>query len=342
MGMELKNMVALVSRTGRHLQRYNKGHRQVVGCIPYRYRNDSQTSLEDEEDLEVLVISSQRKGKGMLFPKGGWESDESITDAALREAVEEAGVSGVIECALGKWNFKGQSHDASKEGYIFPLLVKEQLYFWPEKDIRQRIWMSVSEAKKVCQHWWMKEALDELVCRLRSPQRHVVKELEGCFVKYDNDTFLGVEDKTVVLKKCGPSVGYDTAATSRRDAMLAGLAGTGGPYRVGGSGDIQGVAQCVGDLSVSECQDCMSEAIERLKSDCGTANYGDMFLSKCYARYSTSGAHIYSKPPDGHDASSDHDEAEKTFAIIIGLLSGVALFIIFITFLRRVSRENGK
>ncbi|KAK4805000.1 hypothetical protein SAY86_004817 [Trapa natans] len=28
-------------------------------------------------------------------------------------------------------------------------------------------------------------------------------QLEGCYVKYDNSTFLGVEDKTVVLKKCG-------------------------------------------------------------------------------------------------------------------------------------------
>lgn len=29
--MELENMVALVSRTGRHLQRYDNGRRQVVG-----------------------------------------------------------------------------------------------------------------------------------------------------------------------------------------------------------------------------------------------------------------------------------------------------------------------
>ncbi|GER47077.1 Nudix hydrolase [Striga asiatica] len=69
--MELKNMVALVSRTGRHMQRYNfHGHRQVVGCIPYRYKSTLGTqSIVDEDDIEVLVITSQRKGKGMLFPK---------------------------------------------------------------------------------------------------------------------------------------------------------------------------------------------------------------------------------------------------------------------------------
>ncbi|KAK9271579.1 hypothetical protein L1049_001940 [Liquidambar formosana] len=163
-------------------------------------------------------------------------------------------------------------------------------------------------------------------------------QLQGCFVKYDNTTFIGVEDKTVVLKKCGPSIGYDTDAMSRRDAVLAGLSGAGGPYRVGGSGDVQGVAQCVGDLSASQCQDCMSEAIGRLKSECGTAFYGDMFLAKCYARYTTGGAHSY--PKEHNDSSSD--DAAKTFAIIIGLLAGVALIIIFLTFIRTRIEGGGK
>ncbi|KAI8017906.1 hypothetical protein LOK49_LG04G01503 [Camellia lanceoleosa] len=161
----------LVSRTGRHLQRYNKGCRQVVGCIPYRYRVTNQTSIEDEEIFEVLVISSQKKGKGMLFPKGGWEADESIKDAALRETEEEAGVLGTLERELGRWQFKSQSQDTYHEGYMFPLLVNKQLDFWPEKHVRQRLWMSATEAKEVCQHLWMKEALDVLVGRLSSAKQ---------------------------------------------------------------------------------------------------------------------------------------------------------------------------
>ncbi|PSS26778.1 Cysteine-rich repeat secretory protein like [Actinidia chinensis var. chinensis] len=162
-------------------------------------------------------------------------------------------------------------------------------------------------------------------------------QLQGCFVKYDNTSFLGVLDKTVVLKKCGPSIGYNVEAMGRRDAVLGSMGGASGPYRVGGSGDVQGVAQCVGDLSMSQCQDCLAEAIGRLKSDCGTAVYGDMFLGKCYARYSTNGAHVYSKS-DG----PSHGDSEKTFAIIIGLLAGVALLIIFLTFIRKIFGGNGK
>lgn len=32
--------------------------------------------------------------------QGGWENDESIEDAALRETVEEAGVVGIVEVKL--------------------------------------------------------------------------------------------------------------------------------------------------------------------------------------------------------------------------------------------------
>ncbi|XP_023550862.1 cysteine-rich repeat secretory protein 60-like [Cucurbita pepo subsp. pepo] len=163
-------------------------------------------------------------------------------------------------------------------------------------------------------------------------------QLEGCYVKYDNSTFLGVEDKTVVLKKCGPSVGYEVEAMARRDAVLAAIVGSSGAYRVGGSGKVQGVAQCVGDLSGSECQDCVGEAIGRLKSDCGTADFGDMFLGKCYARYNTHGPPVFSKAH--HDKFSG--DGEKTFAIIIGLLAGVALLIIFLIFIRKIFQGSGK
>ncbi|GMY37444.1 isoform 2 of cysteine-rich repeat secretory protein 12 [Fagus crenata] len=78
-------------------------------------------------------------------------------------------------------------------------------------------------------------------------------QLEGCFVKYNNTSFLGVEDKTEVVKKCGPSIGYDSDALTRRDAVLASCGtGDGGAYKTYStsySGDVQGVAQCVGDLS---------------------------------------------------------------------------------------------
>ncbi|KAF0933171.1 hypothetical protein E2562_016121 [Oryza meyeriana var. granulata] len=88
-------MCDLVARTGRHQQRYEHGRRLVAGCIPFRYKdNNDETSDDGHKKLvEVLMINSQ-SGPGLLFPKGGWENDETVEEAAAREAIEEAGVRG--------------------------------------------------------------------------------------------------------------------------------------------------------------------------------------------------------------------------------------------------------
>ncbi|XP_077241118.1 plasmodesmata-located protein 6-like [Tasmannia lanceolata] len=155
-------------------------------------------------------------------------------------------------------------------------------------------------------------------------------QFQGCLVKYDNTTFLGVEDKTLVLKNCGISAGYGTDLLSRRDEVLTGLGSGSGLFRVGASAYVQGMAQCVGDLNSGECSDCLSEAIERLRGGCGAAVSGDVYLGKCYVRYSAGG--VYTKA----SSSDSVDEAGKTVAIIIGLLAGVALIIVFLSFLRKV------
>ncbi|KAH0453336.1 hypothetical protein IEQ34_017660 [Dendrobium chrysotoxum] len=163
-------MVALAARQGRQLQRYSStGGRLVVGCIPYKF--DVNCSSNDLlHSLEVLVISSQ-KGYGMMFPKGGWESDETVKQAASREALEEAGVQGNVERRLGKWKYKS-STQAINESVMFPLKVTEELVHWPEMSARERKWVSVEEAREGCKHPWMREALDRLVRRLSSLIRH--------------------------------------------------------------------------------------------------------------------------------------------------------------------------
>ncbi|KAL6187025.1 hypothetical protein ACLB2K_043141 [Fragaria x ananassa] len=159
-------------------------------------------------------------------------------------------------------------------------------------------------------------------------------QLDGCFVKYDNATFLGVEDKTVVMKKCGQSFGYDSDGLTKRDAVLAYLGTSDGayrPFRVGGAGNVQGVAQCVGDLSPSECQDCLSDAVGQLRASCGTSVWGDLFMAKCYARYSEGGYHSH-----GHDHSDDNDDdLDRTLAILIGIIAAVALLVVFLSYFRK-------
>uniref|UniRef100_A0A7N0ZUH5 Gnk2-homologous domain-containing protein n=1 Tax=Kalanchoe fedtschenkoi TaxID=63787 RepID=A0A7N0ZUH5_KALFE len=163
-------------------------------------------------------------------------------------------------------------------------------------------------------------------------------QLEGCLVKYDSTAFVGAEDKTVVVKRCGPT------GLGPSEQVLEYLAGQPGLYRVGAVGKNKGVAQCVGDLSVGECQDCLADAIGRLRSECGGARWGDVFLVKCYARFSGSGDHARTPGSGGigdYDTNSNDREIQKHLAIIIGIIVGVALIVICFSFINRyLERER--
>lgn len=129
--------------------------------------------------------------------QGGWEIDESMKEAVLRETVEEAGVGGIVgvstitlvlvtakyalsyctlcfdnntgvcvyslespttfyvslskmssvvldvilQYKLGTWSFKSKSQGTFHEGHMFPLRVTDEFDVWPEKNVRQRIWV---------------------------------------------------------------------------------------------------------------------------------------------------------------------------------------------------------
>ncbi|GER29806.1 cysteine-rich repeat secretory protein 12 [Striga asiatica] len=109
-------------------------------------------------------------------------------------------------------------------------------------------------------------------------------QLDGCLVRYDNSSFVGQEDRAVASDRCGPAVAAGGDVLARKDGVLTYLAAGGQYFRVGVSGEVRGVAQCTGDLSGGECQGCVAEAIQRLRNECASSLWGDMFLGKCYAR----------------------------------------------------------
>ena len=134
------------ARQGRERQKYtDDGARAVAGCIPVEYGpNRSDPAL-----ARVLMITS-RSGKGFVFPKGGWEVDESVEVAAQRETVEEAGVRGLLELPiLGTFPFRSGKAErlgaCAQQGrclaYMFAMEVSEVLSEWPEAIQRQRVWV---------------------------------------------------------------------------------------------------------------------------------------------------------------------------------------------------------
>ncbi|XP_062198217.1 nudix hydrolase 13, mitochondrial-like [Phragmites australis] len=143
--------IAVCARRGRHRQRYEGCYRLVSGCIPYMLKEDGEENCHDVlSRLQVLMISTPKRSD-LIFPKGGWEDDESMDEAACREAFEEAGVKGIISTtSLGEWIFKSKSKQNSCslqgacKGFIFALQVTELLESWPEQVTHGRRWVSSS------------------------------------------------------------------------------------------------------------------------------------------------------------------------------------------------------
>ncbi|XP_058003215.1 nudix hydrolase 16, mitochondrial [Hevea brasiliensis] len=119
---------------------------------------------------------NSNSGSGLLFPKGGWENDETVEEAAVREALEEAGVRGDLVHFLDYYKFKSKTLEDEFcpkclcKAAMFVLLVTEELKSWPEQNTRQRSWLTIPEARECCRYEWMKDALEEGFTKWHSSQ----------------------------------------------------------------------------------------------------------------------------------------------------------------------------
>ena len=184
------------ARTGRANQRYNDANQRLVaGCICYRdvrdVRDAAATTTTTTEDsgtspsrdaaaaaaaptrVEVLMLNSRKgarvDGRDLIFPKGGWELDETAAEAAARESMEEGGVAGEVGVECKWYEFvsasrlkAGAEREESKcVARVFTMKVKTEYANWPEMGVRTRHWLTPEEAWRRCKHDWMRRALVE-------------------------------------------------------------------------------------------------------------------------------------------------------------------------------------
>lgn len=192
-------MSPLLARTGRERQRYENNVRLVSGCIPYRITKDKEEhNIDLEERIEVLMISSPHR-TDLVFPKGGWEDDETVLEAACREALEEAGVKGILrECPIGEWEFRSKSRkelcdmEGGCKGLMFALEVTEELETWPEQEYRDRKWLNTKDAFEFCRYEWMREALDRFLSLMKEEEMAAVATdcsimSSNCYINSSNE-----------------------------------------------------------------------------------------------------------------------------------------------------------
>ena len=88
----------------------------------------------------VCLITS-RNGKRWVIPKGWIEEGQTAGECALQEAWEEAGLVGALEREpIGSFLYEkeGQTYHVT----VFVMKVTEVAQDWPERNERERSWVS--------------------------------------------------------------------------------------------------------------------------------------------------------------------------------------------------------
>jgi phosphohistidine phosphatase len=109
-----------------------------AGALPYRRHG---------ERVEIVLITSRSSGKWSL-PKGIIDPGETPETTAVKEAFEESGVIGQLTGgALGCFEQEKWGGVARVE--IYPLLVDKLLDDWDERGTRDRLVVSLDEARLI-------------------------------------------------------------------------------------------------------------------------------------------------------------------------------------------------
>jgi 8-oxo-dGTP pyrophosphatase MutT (NUDIX family) len=116
------------------------GQGEQYGALPFR---------RSAEGVEVLLITS-RESRRWTAPKG-WPMKRRLPqEAAAIEALEEAGVSGVVEdTVIGVYSYAKRLRDGTTircRVQVFLLEVTDEHDTWPEAEQRERAWFSPQEA----------------------------------------------------------------------------------------------------------------------------------------------------------------------------------------------------
>lgn len=101
----------------------------------------------NEEETQVLLVSSKKDPCVWLVPGGGLEAGEDTVTAAKREAWEEAGIHGHISRYLGLFETCHHSGLKKHRTAVYVFIVTEEHADFPEARLgRRRQWFSMEQA----------------------------------------------------------------------------------------------------------------------------------------------------------------------------------------------------
>jgi 8-oxo-dGTP pyrophosphatase MutT (NUDIX family) len=127
-------------------------------ALPYR--------VGDAGGLEILLVTT-RESRRWVIPKGWPMKKRPPWRAAEREALEEAGVEGVIaKTQLGGYHYLKHGPNGEVwpcEVLVYPLEVHHERASWREDDQRSRAWFNVALAMELVEEPDLKLLMSSLV-----------------------------------------------------------------------------------------------------------------------------------------------------------------------------------
>jgi 8-oxo-dGTP pyrophosphatase MutT (NUDIX family) len=129
--------------------------REQAGVIPFRRKKDG---------IEVCLIRNKGRKKWKL-PKGFVDPGETVQQAALKEAWEEAGLTGrIVGDTIGSYDY--EKWELKLKVSVFLMEVTEQEDEWEESRFRERRWSRVDEAFDTLKKHPIRPLLDIAATRL--------------------------------------------------------------------------------------------------------------------------------------------------------------------------------
>ena len=129
--------------------------REQAGVIPFRRKKGT---------IEVCLIRNKGRKKWKI-PKGFVDSGETVEQAALKEAWEEAGLTGrLVGDAIGSYEYDKWELRLTVSVYLME--VDNQEDKWEESGFRERAWSPVDEAFEMLKRHPVRPLLDTAATKL--------------------------------------------------------------------------------------------------------------------------------------------------------------------------------
>jgi 8-oxo-dGTP pyrophosphatase MutT (NUDIX family) len=143
-----------------------------AGVAAFRYRAGR---------FELCLVSSRKSPKRLVLPKGNIDKMEKKRAAAMREAFEEAGLSGqVMKRPNVAVNGKGRPIEGRKAHVqYFPMRVDDEMSNWPEQRWRRRVWVSLNDIGKRRKYRHIRRIIDAMSMGEAKTWRKLLRLVRG-------------------------------------------------------------------------------------------------------------------------------------------------------------------